>query len=347
MLLLGYFVLLAVGLNCNAAPVPCGPPPRDSEFELQGTLQESYPPGTTLTFNCRPGYSHQGSIKKVCADGNWASIAQGVCKRKSCGHPGDIEFGTFDLKEGDGFVFGAVVEYSCDEGYQMVSKQRTRECTATGWSHYPPHCEVRKCPPVEATTGVKVITTSYDDEEFSVGQVVKFQCQDPKLKLDGLSEIFCTSEGTWSADPPQCTTITCKEPTITNGRVENPRAIYNEGEKLPFKCNKKYKPYRSEDVICKANGWSPEPLCEDISCYPDYVANGKVEKTKEIYKEGDTIVLNCNYGYQIEFSPDKPRKCTANGWFPPLKCISETFHKVIAIRSGTIRTFQYITVYVV
>ncbi|XP_063296771.1 complement factor H-like, partial [Pelobates fuscus] len=118
--------------------------------------------------------------------------------------------------------------------------------------------------------------------------------------------------------------ITCKKPMITNGRVENPKEIYNEGEKLPFKCNKKYKPYRSEDVICNANGWSPEPLCEDVSCYPDYVANGKVEKTKEIYKEGDTMVLNCNYGYQIEFSPNEPRKCTANGWFPPLKCISQT-----------------------
>ncbi|XP_063284187.1 complement factor H-like [Pelobates fuscus] len=144
MLLLGYFVLLAVGLNCNAAPVPCGPPPRDPEFELQGTFQESYPPGTTVTFTCRPGYSRQGFIKKTCADGNWEFIARGVCKRISCGHPGDIEFGTFDLKEGEGFVFGAVVEYSCDEGYQMVSKQRTRECTATGWSHYPPHCEEEK-----------------------------------------------------------------------------------------------------------------------------------------------------------------------------------------------------------
>lgn len=35
---------------------------------------------------------------------------------KPCGHPGDTEFGSFELTSGSEFVFGARVEYRCNEG---------------------------------------------------------------------------------------------------------------------------------------------------------------------------------------------------------------------------------------
>uniref|UniRef100_A0A8C5R8N2 Sushi domain-containing protein n=1 Tax=Leptobrachium leishanense TaxID=445787 RepID=A0A8C5R8N2_9ANUR len=329
MLRLGCLVLLT--LRCAAAPAdpppagPCGQPMRETEIEIQeSSYRESYPPGTQILFNCRPGYSRLGAIKKVCTNGRWERLPGGGCNKRSCGHPGDLQFGSFELEEGEGFVFGAVVKYSCDDGYQMVSKQVTRECTASGWSHHTPFCEVRKCPPIQAPDNVNVISSSYDDDGFSVGQVVKFECKSASLKLEGLSEIFCTSAGTWSADPPVCKEISCTAPTISNGNVQNPKRKYNEHEQLQFQCDPKYKPSKSADVLCTKNGWSPEPFCEEISCYPQYVANGKVVKTKEVYKVGETIVLVCDYGYRIETSPDEPRRCTKNDWSPPLTCISLT-----------------------
>lgn len=35
---------------------------------------------------------------------------------KPCGHPGDTEFGSFQLTAGNEFVFGARVEYRCNDG---------------------------------------------------------------------------------------------------------------------------------------------------------------------------------------------------------------------------------------
>lgn len=35
---------------------------------------------------------------------------------KPCGHPGDTDFGFFELTSGTEFVFGARVEYRCNDG---------------------------------------------------------------------------------------------------------------------------------------------------------------------------------------------------------------------------------------
>lgn len=35
---------------------------------------------------------------------------------RPCGHPGDTAFGSFELVEGDEFVYGAKVVYTCDQG---------------------------------------------------------------------------------------------------------------------------------------------------------------------------------------------------------------------------------------
>ncbi|KAM8930721.1 complement factor H [Pelodytes ibericus] len=329
-MLLGYLVLLTALLCCGAAPTEsdhCSRPERLQELELQGEWEEeTYAPGKVAIYTCRPGYSRLGVFKKACVEGKWTTVSDGRCKKKSCGHPEDIPFGTFELIVGDEFVFGSVVEYTCDDGYQMVSRQKTRECTASGWSNFPPHCEVRKCAPVEVAEGVNLISTSFDDE-FSVGQVVRFECKNSQQKLNGPAEVFCTSEGDWNAKPPVCEIISCKVPQVSEGKVLNPKQVYNEDENLTFKCNANFKPYRNGIVTCTKHGWSPEPACEEISCYPEYVTNGNVVKTKDVYKAGETITLKCNAGFQIEFSPDEPRICTAAGWAPPLKCISQRCSK--------------------
>lgn len=62
---------------------------------------------------------------------------------------------------------------------------------------------VKFCPPVQVGNNVNLLTTSYE-EEYSVGQVIRFECKNVNQKLNGASEIFCTSEGEWNAPPPIC-----------------------------------------------------------------------------------------------------------------------------------------------
>ncbi|MEE6496344.1 hypothetical protein FKM82_002312 [Ascaphus truei] len=328
MSLVGYLILLTAALcwTVRGAPAPgsCIKPERKQEAELQGVWEDdTYPENTQAIFNCRPGYSRLGSMKYICLRGKWETVGTlGKCRKKPCGHPGDVAFGSFELKLETEFVFGARVVYHCDEGYQMVSRQNTRECTASGWSNFPPHCEVRRCPPLDVDVGVTVISSSFDDEEFSVGKVIRFECKNPKFGLEGPAEVFCKSEGQWNSPPPICQVISCSTPQISNGNVRIRKETYMENEMMTYACNDKYKPDTRTGVTCTRSGWSPSPSCVEIACYAESVANGAVVKDKDVYREGDIIELKCNRGFKIEYEREAPRKCTAMGWSPSLKCIS-------------------------
>ncbi|XP_063796257.1 complement factor H-related protein 4-like [Pseudophryne corroboree] len=331
MYLLEHLFLLTAVLRYNAAQdLGCAVPERIEGFSLDGEWDdESYPSGKTATYSCYPGYTRTGIIKRVCSEGHWTFIdPKGKCRKRSCGHPGDIPFGTFELKNERAFVFGAIVEFTCDEGYQMVSKHKIIECTATGWSNYPPHCEARICSPLVVTDKVKIISMSNEEDNF-VGQVIRFQCKNPEFMLDGPFEIFCNSEGEWNLNPPTCIGIACSLPLISNGQVKNPKLTdYKVDERIQFTCDPGFKPSRNGEATCSKDGWNPTPSCEEITCDPyQYVAHGHLVEEKAVYREGDTITLNCDEYYKIQYEPNKPRVCTANGWYPPSSCISITCAK--------------------
>ncbi|XP_075689539.1 complement factor H-like [Rhinoderma darwinii] len=201
------FGMVSIILCCYVAlpfdKVTCGKPPDIENAQLLGNWdEETYPQGRTVNYSCRPGFSLIRRFKRVCLQGNWEILSNGQCKKRSCGQPGDIPFGTFKQTNGHEFVFGAVVEYSCDEGYQMVSKHKIRTCAAQGWTNQPPHCEARLCPPVRDDS-VRVLS-NVNDDEFSMGLVITLQCKNPKHRLRGPSKIYCTENGTWNMDPPTC-----------------------------------------------------------------------------------------------------------------------------------------------
>ncbi|XP_063796247.1 complement factor H-like [Pseudophryne corroboree] len=211
------FGIVPFVLCCYAAPAndkglaPCAKPPQMKNAGLSDDWNdETYRPGTVANYQCHPGYII--APKMVCSGGKWEILRRGECRKRPCGNPGDILFGKFELINEEAFVFGAVVEYSCNEGYQMITKHRKRECTATGWTNERPHCEVRLCPPV-MDDSLTVLTTVFDGE-FSVGHVIQLKCKNPMNELNGPSEIFCTTNGTWNIDPPTCKDTS--EPCLLN-----------------------------------------------------------------------------------------------------------------------------------
>ncbi|XP_018424488.1 PREDICTED: complement factor H-related protein 2-like [Nanorana parkeri] len=185
--------------GCAVSPGMC----RVTE-EVQGHRRCAWSPekcGVTGDVWCHRGCA--GPPKMCGATKDDLDMPPSSTHEKSCGNPGDIEFGTFELKNGEAFEFGATVEYSCDSGYQMISKHKSIECTASGrWSKARPHCAARLCPPV-VDDSVRVMTFVSDDE-FTAGHVIKLECKNRNDKLNGPSQIYCTSNGTWSEDPPTC-----------------------------------------------------------------------------------------------------------------------------------------------
>ncbi|XP_068098208.1 complement factor H-like [Hyperolius riggenbachi] len=331
MMLLVYLLVLTGVLCCTAAPAAdkpqghCNAPPRLDDKELQGDWNsEYYEPGTQATYGCYPGFSRRGSTRYACTNGKWEALGTvGQCIKKSCGYPGDIEFGTFELKNGDQFVFGVTVVYSCDEGYKMASKHKTRDCTATGWSGYLPHCEAVKCPPVMVNDDVNLISTSYD-EEYTVNQVIRFECKNSNKKLRGASDIVCTPDGTWSAQAPNCEDIKCSKPEISHGEVTSPGERFNKDQNIEYTCDTGYKPTRTPRTACTEAGWSPPPVCEGIICQKTTVKNGRILESKDYYDFQETVTLDCNEGFVIADTPEDPKRtCTSTGWMPSLQCISK------------------------
>ncbi|XP_071607155.1 complement factor H isoform X1 [Heliangelus exortis] len=349
MLFLGYAALILCWMYSTAERACKEPPPRRTrELPTERWDRPPYPHGTQVTYKCRPGYMKLGRIVFECADGAWKQkLPEVECRNKPCGHPGDTEFGVFELTRGSEFVFGARVEYRCNDGYQMLSQRNYRECQANGWSNDIPHCEVTKCLPVQAPENGRIITTGAFElgREYSFGQVVKFECN-AKYRLVGSKEIICSSDGQWSSDVPQCTEITCDVPEILHGFVRSPKKSYKESDQLLFGCNEGYRYGERADVQCTELGWSPIPYCTEIVCSPPRIRNGDFRPQNDNYRVDDIITVQCSPGYYFKtLTGENTAKCTKAGWVPDPGCVEKPCEYPTIENGKLTRTLEYYRYY--
>uniref|UniRef100_H9GEY8 Sushi domain-containing protein n=1 Tax=Anolis carolinensis TaxID=28377 RepID=H9GEY8_ANOCA len=241
-------------------------------------------------------------------------------RKKPCGHPGDIESGSFELVEGEDFSFGARVEYRCEEGYKMLSHTNYRECRADGWSNDVPHCEITKCFPVREPKNGRILMTGIMDldQDFPYGHLLQFECND-RFKIKGSNQIVCTSDGTWSPEVPTCVEITCEPPNIAHGRIRNSKPIYQNGERIQISCNDGYKPVDRDEATCTRDGWNTRVECiglyvSKLNGIYGYSSPSHIFSCKKVplYSVGISYLINV---YKIETS-----FCTAKGWQPPPAC---------------------------
>lgn len=317
-------LMLSIGAVGAVVPIlrdVCTDPPKVDHAELmEDQRKEIYSPGQVAHYTCRPGYVRMGSIKRICSEGKWLPLSTGQCKKKPCPNPGDIEFGTFELKNEESFVFGAIVEYTCDPGYQMMSKYNSIECTATGWSRELPHCEARLCPPV-VDDSLRVLSTVYDDE-YTAGHVIKLECKNRHKKLNGPSQIFCTSNGTWNIDPP-----TCKDSCIVHNdkmkqhhiRLKNMQhfAHVAHNKVIQFECRPGYDISDPNNLTTYCNnGVVTYPTCHLTAqlCPPlvDDTVRVLSPVSDEVYRAGLTLRLECKNLNSKLIGPSQIR-CTSDG----------------------------------
>ncbi|NWT89093.1 CFAH factor, partial [Lanius ludovicianus] len=300
------------------------PPWRAKEVPSRRWDNPPYPHGTQASYNCRPGYVKTGRVAFQCNNGMWTQLPPGTeCRNKPCGHPGDTEFGFFELTIGSEFVFGARVEYRCNDGYQMLSLRNYRDCQADGWSNDIPHCEVIKCLPVQEPENGRIIMTGAFElgQEYSFGQVVNFECN-TKYKLIGAKEIVCSANGKWSSDVPECKEIICDVPEILHGYVRSLRKSYKENEVVQYFCEEGYKYGNRADALCTESGWNPPPYCMEIICAPPVISYGNFIPQKDKYVLRDTITVECDAGYHFKVTTGRTTaECTRSGWVPDPACV--------------------------
>ncbi|XP_077964163.1 complement factor H isoform X4 [Gasterosteus aculeatus] len=272
----------------------------DSNYDITN-LAATYPAGEQVRVGCNVGYS--GFFKLMCVQGNWESKGK-ACELRSCGHPGEADSADFHLEKGEDFVFGSQVVYTCQKGYQMVSRSNIRRCLAAGWDGVVPVCEARQCPPIDVDNNVQVVG---NPEEAAYGNVLRFSCKSRDEKLSGSQELYCNENGAWSGKAPTCKGITCTVPNIQNGFVIGNVDQYEENEYLSFRCNPSYKAVDGRPSKCLKSGvraiWSPTPLCKPIVCE---LPLGSQEGTQyepvstNVFSPGETVRVTCGNKYWID-----------------------------------------------
>ncbi|KAM7106225.1 complement factor H isoform 3-T3 [Ciconia maguari] len=329
MLFLGYTALLLCWMYCTAERACKEPPPRRvKEVPTERWDKPPYPHGTQVTYRCRPGYIKLGRIVFECTDGAWRQHLLGAeCRNKPCGHPGDTEFGSFELTSGSEFVFGARVEYRCNDGYRMLSQRNYRECQADGWSNDIPHCEEIICDVPKILHGyVHSPKGSYKESEQ-----LQFAC-DEGYRYGERADVQCTESG-WNPTP-YCTEIVCSPPRIRNGNFRPQEDNYIAGDIITIQC---YPGYHFKTLTgkstaeCTKNGWVPDPGCVQKPCDYPVIENGKLHETLENHKNhyfparlGQYVDYHCNNGYS---TPSGERwvqmVCSERGWYPEPKCLKK------------------------
>ncbi|XP_045061482.1 complement factor H isoform X2 [Coregonus clupeaformis] len=295
------------------------------------SIKEEYKEGAILLFSCNVGFVPAGRTSYLCEKQKWVVLRQGKCKPKPCELPEETANGHYTIHLGDDFVFGAVLKYTCNDGYQMVSKMDSRTCMVAGWSNHMPICEVVSCVP-EATDGRVVVSGLPDDGGLiQYGHELRFSCPNPEHQLEGNPQVVCAAGGRWNSRFPTCEDVTCEAVERINhvnviGVPQN-NSTMKYGHRLQFECSNPSHVLKGEsEVVCSTNGqWSHSfPICDEPKKFcgpPPHLINGDtVNRARERYRNGESVHYVCQKYYILD-SPSSYKTCSDGIWIGPMTCL--------------------------
>uniref|UniRef100_A0A8C7VW57 Sushi domain-containing protein n=1 Tax=Oncorhynchus mykiss TaxID=8022 RepID=A0A8C7VW57_ONCMY len=281
--------------------------------------QETFVDGANVTFKCAIGYASTGRSPPVtCTAGVWSEVKL-KCERKSCGSPGEVMNGQFNLSEG--ILFGDQVVATCNTGYVLVGSG-VRTCMDGGWDGRVPVCEVVKCgKPPNIVNGGPVVPP---DDTYDYGSVVQYDCE-KDYTLVGTKYITCSENGEFQPAPPECKMVSCPPPVVENGVRIDGRPPYTYMSFVTYRCNAGYEMEGQDSLTCEIEGWSaPYPTCKAKNCSkpiggPNMVLSDAFI-TQETFVDGANVTFQCAIGY-ASTGRSPPVTCTAGVWSEvKLKC---------------------------
>ncbi|XP_025051295.1 complement receptor type 1-like [Alligator sinensis] len=298
----------------------CGLPPTLSFAELVTSL-DSYHIGTEVTYRCRPGFIRVGGKSPVitCQDNSTWSQPSEFCVEIPCLPPPEVANGAHS-GEGEGYVVGSSVTYTCKSGFSLVGEASilcTTEDNLSGVWSPAPQCKEVKCPAPVVPHGKKKFGSV---AVYSYGDTITFECN-PGYSLRGGGDgvIRCTEDNTWKPSVPICDPLQCgPPPTIKRAKLSHSglSESFPIGTKVTYECLKGFLkiPDRSDTIVCLASlEWSNLPeLCGRSCPAPGGLPFGKVSEEdvkRSFYAVGTTVRYVCRDGYDRVPGQDSTRTC--------------------------------------
>ncbi|XP_070827197.1 CUB and sushi domain-containing protein 1a isoform X2 [Chaetodon trifascialis] len=316
----GFYLLGSALLTCQHdgrwdRPIPhclaisCGDPGVPPNAVVSGTHSWTY--GSVLQYSCLPGGMLVGNATRHCQeDGTWSG-APPYCTGISpgiCGDPGMPPHGA--RLGGEEFKTKSLLRFSCEAGYNLIGSAE-RTCLHNGtWSGTQPVCQAVSC----GNPGTPAHGRIVFSDGITFGSSVAYACWEG-FKTSGLTTRHCTTNGTWTGQPPDCTVISCGDPgPVANGIYLGREFTYNHT--VTYRCNPGHlmePPGAGYSILrCTKDGtWNQtKPSCKVIQCGPlPQVHHGEVEGTDHSW--GSSVSYSCFHGYQL--STPAVLTCEGNG----------------------------------
>ncbi|XP_058617547.1 complement factor H-like [Onychostoma macrolepis] len=324
-----FIVYASTSNGCTEIPVV------ENAEVAETSKKPHYSEGDTLDYICGLGYASLIKIIYKCNNNKWTKWRGEKCSLKRCESPEDIPNGRYIIERGSGFVFGTVIKYICNDGFQIMSRFDTRTCRDGGWDNQLPACEEVSCERKTAEGNIRVEGLPNDPEDFiRYGQRLTFSCLGEGLILRGPKEITCLSNGEWSSPFPKCVEVTCEGEQLINVDIltGHPGIIspYKPGHVLVFRCTDVDLKMQGQRVIeCLSNGkWDqPYPKCEaaEVTCEGEQLIGVDIltghPGIAPPYKRGHVLVFRCT-DVTLKMQGQRVIECLPNGkWDQPYpKC---------------------------
>uniref|UniRef100_A0A8C4ZUZ7 CUB and Sushi multiple domains 1 n=1 Tax=Gadus morhua TaxID=8049 RepID=A0A8C4ZUZ7_GADMO len=316
----GFYLLGSALLTCQHdgrwdRPIPrclaisCGDPGVPPNAVVLGGRGWTH--GSVLQYSCLPGGVLVGNATRHCKeDGTWSG-APPYCTGTSpgfCGDPGvpihGVRLGGEELRT------KSLLRFSCEAGYTLMGSAE-RTCLHNGtWSGTQPLCQAVSCGNPGTPAHGRIVLS----DGITFGSSVAYACWEG-FKTSGLTTRHCTTNGTWTGQPPDCTVISCGDPgSIANGIYLGSQFSFNHT--VTYHCNPGNLMEPSgvgrNALRCARDGtWNQtKPACKVIKCgAPPQVHHGKVEGKDQSW--GSSVSYSCFHGYQL--SSPAVVTCEGNG----------------------------------
>ncbi|XP_036834649.1 complement factor H isoform X6 [Oncorhynchus mykiss] len=278
----------------------------------------------TQRYNCRTGFktTNPRGVATCTSDGSWTP--EPLCEEITCDKPDILNAVIKDLKTR--YKINDLLTYECKMNYELLDSttRPTATCTTNGWTKTL-GCKEVKCnlslPPTRGTS-----YTPADRNLFLPDERVTVTCASGfwnSISRQTENTMTCKEDGKWSPSTTDCERITCGDPR--DPLVSSPyywqRGQFRGTQR--YNCRTGFKTTNARGVAtCTSDGsWTPEPLCEEITCDKPDILNAVIKDPKTRYKINDLLTYECKMNYELLDSTTRPTAtCTTNGWTKTLGC---------------------------